>query len=1749
MHRRHYTFNDTHLRFPMSNFQHSGLRLSLLALAFSVLFAVPAIAKVTTSVSTGNWNSAGTWNNGVPVDGDQITISSGHTVSLTADVNFVLAGSSLTTNGVLNMGTFVCRVVTNTVSSTGQVIQNTVSGTAQQANLRGTTVTLHALSTYFYTGNQTGFTSTHPTYGNLNYASTSATAGVFEVNLSVGGNLTINNSGSGEIRFGDSPNHTHNITGSLLITAGNVVGTNGMANVLLDINGGLTINGGASFKGCVATGNLNINLAGNLTQNGTLTSPGLGTFRIVFDGSGNSTISGTASVSLPNITMNKSGSAVAILAQNLTIGKNLTFTNGRIQTANFNLTMAALATISNASAAQGYVETTGMGKLIFAQTNPGANFPVGKGSYTPALLSTTATACTYGVRVEDGFLADADCIGSVTDDAVKKMWIVSREAGSGTIQSMELTWNGSDEGTTFNRNVCGVVQYISNNWENATPNVATGSNPYKRGRIFTGLVGGTFGVIDTSSQINLTAPAGMSNSPLCAGATLNLTRTSPLIGGAAYQWSKQGGGFNPPGGSNATLPNVQPGDAGNYLLTMTKYGCSYTSTAVAVVISSPPVCSIAGPLTVCANTTGHVYAGPGGQSGYEWSVAGNGTLSGPNNGPTATVNANAPGTYTVTLTFTGQNGCKATCTQIVTVQTRPTGVLSGNAAICAGGSATLTINVTGTGPWSGTLSNGANFSGNSNPISVSVSPAMNTVYTLATLQDAACASTPNDLSGSASITIDVLQIFQVTGGGAYCVGGNGSDVGLSGSENGTTYQLKLNGNPVGSPVAGTGNPISFGLQATVGTYTVMATRIGLGCMANMGGAVNVSINPLPVVSLNLGDDSATALETNVPLTGGSPTGGTYSGPGVSGNAINPAAAGVGTHVISYTVTDNNGCSNTATDIFTVTPAPGLNLFIDAPESAECGEEFVVDIVAAANFTDLGTLQFSVDWDTDVFTTVAIEPQTVDNSTPLTGFIGGVLIYSWLDSSGMYGASLPDGSLLLRLRLKALNCGENGTVSITGSPRVIEASDLNYAVVPVVLLGLADISVEDTQPPTFTNVPANTSVSCSSIPAPGQPTATDDCDDTPEVLYLGQTTTPGDCPNKYILTRTWRATDACGNSTTIAQVIGVTDVTPPTFTAPANTTISLNAQCQYDAPADTVSNASDNCSPAQTLVATFTDNFIPGSGGEGTIQRAWVVTDQCGNTASSQIQIITVQDLTPPTIICPANATVSGSGGECEFAPANGNYDPVVSDNCGTSSTTYSLSGATQGSGSGSLDGFPFGLGQTTVTWSATDVNGNSTVCSFTIQVNECSGISGKLIWKGDPDGIAGVALAMVALTGDASDMFGPTDPSGLFTVTGGGNVTLTPTKTTPPADSMNGVTAADALVLLNHLNNNPPITDPYILMAADIDLNNVLDGNDWQIIRRAVLGSPSSLAFFKAKPWRFVPTTNPGPGFPGYSPAPNPFLLPIPESRPLLGVSGGVSGQDFFGLKMGDLNYSANPNLKPEAQLPVVLLTQDYVLKAGQEYAVTFRASRFDDLTGYQFALNFETARLQLLDIELENTPLGLNKAEHFGLYHVAEGEIRSVWLDADGQTLPEGSTVFTLRFRALQGGAWLSEALRLDANVLAPEAYTAEQGRAEVQLIFTDAQTTDVTSPAAAAGVHLLQNRPNPFSGATAIGFVLPQPCDAQLRVFDATGRELFRLNKAYPAGYSEEIIRLDASAAGILYYELTTPFGQLARRMVNAN
>jgi len=89
------------------------------------------------------------------------------------------------------------------------------------------------------------------------------------------------------------------------------------------------------------------------------------------------------------------------------------------------------------------------------------------------------------------------------------------------------------------------------------------------------------------------------------------------------------------------------------------------------------------------------------------------------------------------------------------------------------------------------------------------------------------------------------KVYNEPGDGTYCEGELGVAIGLSNSDEGVEYQLKLNGENVGVPVLPTGQEISFGFFTEEGTYTVEAFTVIAGCPNDMNGSITVRKIPAP----------------------------------------------------------------------------------------------------------------------------------------------------------------------------------------------------------------------------------------------------------------------------------------------------------------------------------------------------------------------------------------------------------------------------------------------------------------------------------------------------------------------------------------------------------------------------------------------------------------------------------------------------------------------------------------------------------------------------------------------------------------------------------------------------------------------------------------------------------------------------------------------------------------------------------------
>ena len=130
------------------------------------------------------------------------------------------------------------------------------------------------------------------------------------------------------------------------------------------------------------------------------------------------------------------------------------------------------------------------------------------------------------------------------------------------------------------------------------------------------------------------------------------------------------------------------------------------------------------------------------------------------------------------------------------------------------------------------------------------------------------------------------------------------------------------------------------------TYTVTGTDVN-GCSAST--SIPVTLHTPPVVTL--GNYNTVCVNTSpFALTGGSPSGGIYSGPGVSGGIFNPSTAGAGTHTITYTYTDANGCSAAASSAIIVKAIPPAAIFPSGSLSLCTGSTLTLAATPGYNYS-------------------------------------------------------------------------------------------------------------------------------------------------------------------------------------------------------------------------------------------------------------------------------------------------------------------------------------------------------------------------------------------------------------------------------------------------------------------------------------------------------------------------------------------------------------------------------------------------------------------------------------------------------------------------------------------------------------------------------------------------------------------------------------------------------------------------------
>ena len=441
-----------------------------------------------------------------------------------------------------------------------------------------------------------------------------------------------------------------------------------------------------------------------------------------------------------------------------------------------------------------------------------------------------------------------------------------------------------------------------------------------------------------------------SNSPICSNEQLQLGVSANGDAPLEYEWI--GAGIIVNGNTaNATVSGASTGD---YSVTVTN-GCGSATTNVQVTVNAQPAEPSTGTYGPLCSNDAPIGLG-GSPAGGTWSGTG---VSG---------NTFDPSFGTQTLTYTITSGaCSNSASTTITVNPQPASPSTGSyGPLCSNDAPIALGGSPAGGTWSGTGVSGNTFD-----------PSFGTQTLTYTITSGGC-------SNSSSTTIEVNPQPAAPSTGTYdplCsndapielfgspAGGTWSGAGISGNmfdpSNGTqtlTYTIAssgcsnsssttitvhpqpaapspgsygplcsnsapivLGGSPAGGVWTGTGvtgtDPYTF--DPLGGTQTLTYTVTSSGCSNSATTTIIVNAQPAAPTPGSYGPLCSNAASITL---GGTPTGGVWTGTGVSGTGpytFNPA---VGTQTLTYTVT-SGGCSNSATTTIIVnaqpaTPDPG-----------------------------------------------------------------------------------------------------------------------------------------------------------------------------------------------------------------------------------------------------------------------------------------------------------------------------------------------------------------------------------------------------------------------------------------------------------------------------------------------------------------------------------------------------------------------------------------------------------------------------------------------------------------------------------------------------------------------------------------------------------------------------------------------------------------------------------------------------------
>ncbi|TAK46265.1 MAG: hypothetical protein EPO28_02710 [Saprospiraceae bacterium] len=308
-------------------------------------------------------------------------------------------------------------------------------------------------------------------------------------------------------------------------------------------------------------------------------------------------------------------------------------------------------------------------------------------------------------------------------------------------------------------------------------------------------------------------------------------------------------------------------------------------------------------------------------------------------------------------------------------------------------------------------------------------------------------------------------------------------------------------------------------------------------------------------------------------------------------------------------------------------------------------------------------------------------------------------------------------------------------------------------------------------------------------------------------------------------------------------------------------------------------------------------------GRGTYQAVYHATDECGNTSTCTTQF-EVTDVTAPVAICTTVVFVAlPAVVPPEVSVQASEFDDGSTDNCGG---TLLFSFAPDSVETEQI--FTCSdVGLNPIVLWVRDETGNQIFCQSNLIVGPpvpnslCEEENLTIAGTVKTENNQGINLVQIDLESPAGlNVSTNTNAAGAFQfnlLPAGNSYLLTPFKNTNP---MNGVTTFDLVLIQKHILGTTLLGSPYKLIAADVNKSGTVTTFDLVQIQQMILNINTSFPNGNTS-WRFIDADY---IFPNSA---NPFLEPFPEHKEIANLNANITNANFTGLKVGDVNGSANP--------------------------------------------------------------------------------------------------------------------------------------------------------------------------------------------------------------------------------------------------